>query len=54
MENVVYNELLARGYLVDVGIVEVNQKNSEEKSVRKQLEVDFVTNMGSQRYYIQV
>ena len=54
MENVVYNELLARGYLVDVGIVEVNQKNSEGKSIRKQLEVDFVTNVGSQRYYIQV
>lgn len=54
MENVVYNELLARGYLVDVGIVEVNQKNSEGKNIRKQLEVDFVTNMGSQRYYIQV
>ena len=54
MENVVYNELLARGYLVDVGIVEVNQKNSEGKSIRKQLEVDFVTNMGNQRYYIQV
>ena len=54
MENVVYNELLARGYSVDVGVVEVNQKNSEGKSVRKQLEVDFVTNMGNQRYYIQV
>ena len=54
MENVVYNELLARGYSVDVGMVEVNQKNSEGKSVRKQLEVDFVTNMGNQRYYIQV
>lgn len=54
MENVVYNELLARGYSVDVGMVEVNHKNSEGKSVRKQLEVDFVTNMGNQRYYIQV
>ena len=54
MENVVYNELLARGYSVDVGVVEVNQRNSEGKNVRKQLEVDFVTNMGSQRYYIQV
>ena len=54
MENVVYNELLTRGYSVDVGIVEVNQKNSEGRSVRKQLEVDFVTNMGNQRYYIQV
>ena len=54
MENVVYNELLERGYSVDVGMVEVNHKNSEGKSVRKQLEVDFVTNMGNQRYYIQV
>ena len=54
MENIVYNELLTRGYSVDVGIVEVNGKNAEGKSIRKQLEVDFVTNMGSQRYYIQV
>ncbi len=54
MENIVYNELLARGYSVDVGVVEVNRRNSEGKNVRKQLEVDFVTNMGSQRYYIQV
>ena len=54
MENIVYNELLAKGYLVDVGIVEVNRKNAEGKSIRKQLEVDFVTNMGNQRYYIQV
>ena len=54
MENVVYNELLARGYSVDVGVVEVNQRNREGKNVRKQLEVDFVTNMGNGRYYIQV
>ncbi len=54
MENIVYNELLARGYAVDVGIVEINCKNAEGKNARKQLEVDFVTNMGSQRYYIQV
>ncbi len=54
MENIVYNELLTRGYSVDVGIVEVNGKNAEGKSIRKQLEVDFVTNMGSKRYYIQV
>ena len=53
MENIVYIELLTRGYSVDVGIVEVNTKIAG-KSVRKQLEVDFVTNMGSQRYYIQV
>lgn len=54
MENVVYNELLARGLNVDVGIVEVNEKDKEGKSIRKQLEVDFVVNRGSQRYYIQV
>lgn len=54
MENIVYNELLVRGYSVDVGVVEVNQKNAEGGNIRKQLEVDFVTNMGSQRYYIQV
>ena len=54
MENIVYNELLIRGYNVDVGIVEVFAKNSEGKKVHKQLEVDFVVNQGSQRYYIQV
>ena len=54
MENVVYNELLARGLNIDVGIVEVNAKDDEGKSIRKQLEVDFVVNKGSQRYYIQV
>ena len=54
MENIVYNELLIRGYNVDVGIVDVFQKNREGKRVHKQLEVDFVANQGSQRYYIQV
>ena len=54
MENIVYNELLVRGYNVDVGIVEVSAKNNEGKQVHKQLEVDFVVNQGSQRYYIQV
>ncbi len=54
MENIVYNELLVRGYNVDVGIVDVFAKNNEGKTVRKQLEVDFVVNQGSQRYYIQV
>ncbi len=54
MENIVYNELLVRRYNVDVGIVEVYAKNSEGKTTRKQLEVDFVVNQGSQRYYIQV
>lgn len=54
MENIVYNELLVRGYNVDVGIVDIFAKNNEGKRVRKQLEVDFVVNQGSQRYYIQV
>ena len=54
MENIVYNELLVRGYNVDVGIVEVLAKNNEGRRVHKQLEVDFVVNQGSQRYYIQV
>lgn len=52
MENVIYNELLVRGYSVDVGIVEhrIKRKNKTEKV---QLEVDFVCNHGSKRYYIQ-
>lgn len=54
MENIVYNELLIRGYNVDVGIVETFGKDGEGKTTRKQLEVDFVVNQGSQRYYIQV
>ena len=54
MENIVYNELLVRGYNVDVGMVEIFGKSKEGKRVRKQLEVDFVVNQGSLRYYIQV
>ncbi len=54
MENIVYNELLMRGYNVDVGIVDIFAKNREGKRVHKQLGVDFVVNQGSQRYYIQV
>lgn len=49
MENVIYNELIYRGYRVDVGVVETRADNDS----RKQLEVDFVINRGSQRYYIQ-
>ena len=48
MENVIYNELRLRGFSVDVGVI-----NTREKGVRKQLEVDFVCNLGSKRYYIQ-
>lgn len=53
MENVIYNELCMRGYSVDVGVVQVSERNREGKSIRKQLEVDFVCNLGSSRYYIQ-
>ncbi len=53
MENVIYNELRMRGYNVDVGVVPVAERAANGKIVRKQLEVDFVCNMGSLRYYIQ-
>ena len=48
MENIIYNELLLRGYNVDVGVVELREGNQ-----RKQLEVDFVCNLGNKRYYVQ-
>ncbi len=54
MENIVYNELLVRGYNVDVGMVDVYARDKKGKTLHKQLEVDFVVNQGSQRYYIQV
>lgn len=53
MENVIYNELRMRGYRVDVGVVPIAEKDAEGKVIRKQLEVDFVCNLGSSRYYIQ-
>ena len=53
MENVIYNELRMRGYSVDVGVVPVAEKDRNGKVTRKQLEVDFVCNLGSSRYYIQ-
>lgn len=53
MENVIYNELRMRGYHVDVGVVPIAEKDTEGKATRKQLEVDFVCNLGSSRYYIQ-
>ncbi len=53
MENVLYNELRMRGYNVDVGVVTTAQKDANGKVIRKQLEVDFVCNAGSSRYYIQ-
>ncbi|MCM1234638.1 MAG: ATP-binding protein [Ruminococcus flavefaciens] len=53
MENVLYNELRMRGYNVDVGVVTISQKDAGGKIIRKQLEVDFICNAGSNRYYIQ-
>jgi len=53
MENMIYNELIARGFQVDVGVVEINTQNEKGHGVRKQLEVDFVANKGYNRYYIQ-
>lgn len=53
MENVIYNELRMRGCSVDVGVVPIAEKDKEGKVSRKQLEVDFVCNLGSSRYYIQ-
>lgn len=49
MENIIYNELIVRGFNVDVGVVEIRDKNKN----RKQLEVDFVCNLGNKRYYVQ-
>lgn len=49
MENIIYNELIVRGYNVDVGVVEVRDENKN----RKQLEIDFVCNLGNRRYYVQ-
>lgn len=53
MENVIYNELKMRGVNVDVGIIPIIEKNENGKNARKQLEIDFVCNQGSKRYYIQ-
>lgn len=53
MENVIYNELRMRGYNVDVGNLTVIHKKSDQKLLKKQLEVDFICNKGSKKYYIQ-
>ena len=53
MENVIYNELRMRGYSVDVGVVPIAERDEKGRVIRKQLEVDFVCNLGSSRYYIQ-
>ena len=53
MENIIYNELIIRGYKVDVGMVEIKKKNKDGKWTRAQLEVDFIANLGSKKYYVQ-
>lgn len=52
MENIIYNELLCRGYSVDVGVVDIVKRNDNKQS-KKQCEIDFVVNVGSKKYYIQ-
>lgn len=52
MENIIYNELLCRGFSVDVGVVEIVE-NSKGKKTKRQCEIDFVVNRGSKKYYIQ-
>lgn len=53
MENIIYNELRYRGFNVDVGVVEKRETREDGKKIRKVLEIDFIANLGSQRYYIQ-
>lgn len=53
MENIIFNELLSRDFNVDIGLVVVSQKDNDDRLIRKQLEVDFVCNKGSKRYYVQ-
>ncbi|MDO4549082.1 MAG: ATP-binding protein, partial [Clostridia bacterium] len=53
MENIIYNELRMRQFNVDVGVVTVSERGKSGVPVRKQLEVDFVCNQGSKRYYVQ-
>lgn len=53
MENILYNELIVRGFTVDVGVVEYNYKDTEGKSKKTNLEIDFIASEGSRKYYIQ-
>ena len=53
LENTIYNELIYRGFNVDVGVVETNEPNKNRNYVRKQREVDFIATRGSEKYYIQ-
>lgn len=53
MENVIYNELRKQGYTVDVGLIETIKRDTESKTVRSKLEIDFVVNRHDERVYIQ-
>ena len=53
MENVVFNELKARGYQVDVGVVPIRRFSEDGKRERVQLEIDFIATLGSKKYYLQ-
>lgn len=53
MENIIFNELKMRGFNVDVGVIVQYDTNEKGNGIRKQLEIDFVCNQGSKRYYIQ-
>ena len=49
MENIIYNELITRGYNVDVGMVEIKKQDKDGKWIRIQYEVDFIANLGKQK-----
>ncbi len=53
MENIIYNELIYRGFSVDIGVVEISEKNSNGSFVRKSIEIDFIVNKGNTKLYIQ-
>lgn len=53
LENIIYNELIYRGFNVDIGVVETNEPNKNGNYVKKQREVDFIATRGSEKYYIQ-
>lgn len=52
MENIIYNELLVRGFNVDVGVVEIREQK-DDRRLKKQLEIDFIATKGNNKYYIQ-
>lgn len=53
MENIIYNELIYRGFSVDIGVIEISEKNNNGSFVRKSIEIDFIINKGNSKVYIQ-